>query len=51
LRGALAGAVQAVFIVAFLVALCAWLAVAFAPRVQIGARAPVRVVEENLPAD
>lgn len=51
LRGALAGGVRAVFVAALVAALCAWLAVALAPRVPIGARAPVRAAEEHAPAD
>ena len=51
LRGALTGGVQAVFVVAFIATICAWIAVAFAPRSQIGARALARVVEKSAPAE
>ena len=50
-RDALTGAMQAVFVAALLAALCAWIAVALAPRVQIGTRVPARAVEKNIPAD
>jgi hypothetical protein len=40
-----------VFVAALVAALCAWLAVALAPRVPIGTRAPVRAAEEHALAD
>ncbi|MCI0477091.1 MAG: hypothetical protein L0Y55_12650, partial [Anaerolineales bacterium] len=42
LRGALTGAVQSVFVVALIVAIGAWIAVMFAPRISIGARAATK---------
>jgi EmrB/QacA subfamily drug resistance transporter len=50
-RGALTSAVQAVFVVALIVAICAWLAVVFAPRVRIGQRAPALAAKESVPAE
>jgi EmrB/QacA subfamily drug resistance transporter len=40
-RDAMTGAVQAVFVVALIAVMCAWLVVALTPRVRIGARVPV----------
>ena len=51
LRGVLTGAVQAVFGVALIAVICAWLAVALAPRAHIGTRAPARTVEKGMPAE